>query len=423
MLTHPGMIARMMRMRQLVVLLIVVWCGGCGPRGRATVVWISIDGFRYDYPDKTVTPLMHRFMREGAYSRDLVTITPSLTFPSHVTEATGVRAGEHGIVSNDQYDTRTRQLYNFPNDPALLEAEPIWITAKRQGVRTLVYDWPLSYGAIGGVRCDYMYEKFDGKPSDEERLDALIATWRNDRGKEPLRLLMGYIKKTDSVGHKHGPDSPQTADVIRESDTALGNFVERCVEQFKRTRRGGDQLYILITTDHGMMNLHTLVNAEKLFTALPKQVRIVTAGALGLIHLDAVAAEQREPLKRAMLNDLKRYDFVTGYTHETLPKEWGLDHPTRIGEITLMLKPGYSFSRKYPQATTPRRDDDNKGMHGYVVADCPDMRGFMAIWRYPRPLGARDLDEVRVEQLHPTVAKLLNIKPSAKASAEPLPLP
>src|SRR3954463_3752397 len=108
-------------LRGLFVMLLAALLVGCRPADppaaaskgfpapRTVVVWISIDGLRPDYLDRAPTPLFHQFMREGAFSRQLVTITPSLTFPSHVSEATGVPADGHGIPANDFYDSATRQ--------------------------------------------------------------------------------------------------------------------------------------------------------------------------------------------------------------------------------------------------------------------------------------------------------------------------
>ncbi len=114
--------------------------------GKNVVLWISIDGCRGDYVDRGVTPFLQSLMDHGQYTKKLTPVFPSLTFPSHVCEATGVRPGVNGIVSNTWYDTTTHQKYNMPGDPRLLEAEPIWLTATRQGVRTAVLDWPLSQG-------------------------------------------------------------------------------------------------------------------------------------------------------------------------------------------------------------------------------------------------------------------------------------
>src|SRR3954447_395158 len=92
------------------------------PAARIVVIWLSIDGLRPDYLDRAPTPLLHRFMRQGAFSRQLVTITPSLTFPSHVAEATGVPVDRHGVPGNDFYDTTTRQSYHFPAIASMLQS-------------------------------------------------------------------------------------------------------------------------------------------------------------------------------------------------------------------------------------------------------------------------------------------------------------
>src|SRR4051812_2968138 len=93
-----------------VLAVVLVFCavGGCGGQfagsaatnradsasGRTVVVWISIDGMRHDYVDRYQLPTLGRLMREGAYSRQLVPVFPSLTFPSHASEITGVSVRE-----------------------------------------------------------------------------------------------------------------------------------------------------------------------------------------------------------------------------------------------------------------------------------------------------------------------------------------
>ncbi len=53
----------------------------------------------------------------------------------------------------------------------------------------------------------------------------------------------------------------------------------------------------------------------------------------------------------------------------------------------------------------------SKGMHGYPVEEDPEMYGVMFLARYPQDFGGKDLGEVNWDQYHPTVAKLLGIKP------------
>src|SRR5688500_4355976 len=81
---------------RIVVIAVALFAlvSGCAKDAeRATVVWISIDGLRPDYLDRGKTPLLNRLVREGASTRRLVPPTPSLTFTSHVTQATGVPPG------------------------------------------------------------------------------------------------------------------------------------------------------------------------------------------------------------------------------------------------------------------------------------------------------------------------------------------
>ncbi len=392
------------------------------PTGRNVVVWISMDGFRHDYVDKANTPFFHKLMAQGLYSKQLTTITPSLTFPSHVSEATGVPASEHGIPANDFYDAATHKKYNFPSVPEMLQAEPIWLTAPRQGIRTLVYDWPFAYAFTSAVRPDYFQAQFQNALTDEQRLNRLLETWMMDQNPKPLGLFMDYIKHTDVNGHKYGPDAPETKAAIEEMDQDLSRFVNSAKAIFDQKMQPNDELYILLTTDHGMMPVTTLVNFEKLLSKKPSPtVQLVTSGPLGMIYLDQVPPAQAAELKTSILNDLRECDFLTVYTRETLPPDWHLAHPTRVGDIVVMLKPGHSFSTRLPLPTFPvAKVGGPLGMHGYPPSQSPEMLGFCVLWRYRHPLAGRDLGKVDVLQLHPTVAKLLGIAPSKNALAQPV---
>lgn len=99
------------------------------------VHWISIDGVRPDYLERGDTPFFDRLIAEGAYSLEHEVVFPSFTFPSHVSQATGVPVREHGIPHNRFHDSETGRTHSYSGDSRLLEAEPIWTTAARQGLR------------------------------------------------------------------------------------------------------------------------------------------------------------------------------------------------------------------------------------------------------------------------------------------------
>ena len=405
----------------LILLVTVAFAGGCANNHeRATVVWISIDGLRPDYLDRANAPLLNRLVREGVSTRQLIPPTPSLTFTSHVTQATGVGPGRHGIPGNSFYDTATKQRYNFPHEAAMLQAEPIWLTAKRQGVRTLAYDWPLAHAQAGPVRTDYFLDKFDGTLTDVQRLDMLLDRWRNDVGDEPLRLLMSYVKQPDVVGHRHGPDARETLAAVEETDRLLQGFVDDVVTQFERQRRRrNEQLYVVFTSDHGMASAATSVNLDKLLERpLPRSVTRINSAAFVMLYLDQVPDAERETLKASILRDLgKQPNALAVYARESLPPRWNLAHPTRVGDIVILARPGHGFSTRLPLPIYPSaREGPQSGLHGYAPEESPDMNALCVIWRYPQRLKRRDLGAVRAEQMHATVARMLKIQPAKGAA-------
>lgn len=395
------------------------------PEGQATLVWISMDGVRADYLDRGALPFFQRLEAEGAFSRHFQPSFPPITFPSHCSQATGVPVEKHGIASNSFYDSATRQSYRFPGDSTLLQAEPIWLTAQRQGVRTLVYDWPLSQAEHGPLHADYSREKFDNALSDTQRLDALLDTWRKDAdappvGHPPLRLLMGYVNVSDHAGHQDGPDAPAIADAMHALDGDLAAFHERALAIWKERAGPGDRIYFLFTTDHGMSAVDHLANLEKMLGVLPDQpgVNVETVGNLGSVFVSGPDREQR---LAAYAEKLKAWPFVRVFRREELPKRWGYAHPTRVGDLVAILPKGYTYSRGAPQAVAP--GNTPMGMHGYPVEENPEMEGVTLLWRYPQLIGGKDLGTVEWSQYHPTAARLLGVRPAEGAAGAPLSVP
>lgn len=403
--------------------------------GKTTVIWISMDGFRGDYLDHAALPFFSRLMEEGVYSRRFRPVFPPITFPSHCSEATGVGVAQHGIPGNSFYDTATRQTYNYPADASLLQAEPIWLTAQRQGVRTLVFDWPLSQKQTGAVHDEYFADKFDGAPTDAQRLDHLLDVWRADydggKASGPggaLRLLMGYVEGTDPVGHRFGPDASEVAGELQKLDGEIGAFAEKAATFWKQHAAPADRLYLLLTTDHGMSTVEQDVNLEKMLD-LPhgqKEITLQTVGDLGNVFLDQIpAARMREARAAEFMAKLKVYPFAHAYRRADLPPAWDYGHPTRTGDIVVDLPRGYTFNRGVAAAVVDAAHSNGgpKGMHGYPVEDDPEMYGVMFLRRWPQAFGGKDLGEVNWDQYHPTVAKLLGVKPADGAKGKPLTLP
>ncbi len=402
--------------------------------GKTVVLWISVDGFRGDYIDRGEAPFLKSLIDHGLYTKQLTPIFPSLTFPSHTAEATGVTAGIHGIVSNKWFDTAAGQEFNMPSDPKLLEAEPIWITASRQGLRTAVLDWPLSQAEDklpdGAPRATIFNERYVPELTDEQRLQNVVDKYAKDLADEktgqPLRLLMGYVHDVDSAGHKYGPDAAETNKAIHSEDEVLKKIVGQVSELFKQHMHpeNGDVLYVLITTDHGMDEVQNLVNLQKLIgeTGAEGAMHLETSGSFANIYLDGVPGEKRAEVTKTILDHLAAYPFVKAWKRDELPANFGLDNRTRTGDIVASLAPGYDFTTHSEEAVTPAASDPKalKGMHGYDPAEDEKMLGFAVLCRVGSDQPGRDLGKFDSLRLHPTVAKLLGIQPASGAKAEPI---
>lgn len=64
---------------------------------------ISIDGFRYDYLYRGLTPNLARLARSGLHG-PMKPQFPTYTFPNHYSLVTGLYPESHGIVGNAFYD-------------------------------------------------------------------------------------------------------------------------------------------------------------------------------------------------------------------------------------------------------------------------------------------------------------------------------
>ncbi len=184
-------------------------------------------------------PALSRLAREGAVTRDEVPIFPSLTFPNHIAQATGATVDGHGIPMNGFFDTATSKLFNFPDDQSLLRAEPIWVTAKRQGVGVCVDDWPMSQRQAGQWLSDFHPAHFDPNRSDAERFREVLDVIGKAQNPRNLRLIMTYASHVDTVGHRKGPDSPEIADAVNEVDGEIGTLVAGVTKWFGRDAEPG----------------------------------------------------------------------------------------------------------------------------------------------------------------------------------------
>ena len=211
---------------------------------------ISFDAFRYQYlqDNHRFLPWLNQFRSEGVYSDQMESIFPSETFPNHWSIATGMYAENHGIVSNYMYDPSLNETFSKSNVDFKWwgEAEPIWISARKQSIKTAISFWPGSAVEFpDGLRPDY-WSFYDESVRFETRINETIDHLAYD----DVRLAMLYYNQPDETGHKFGVPSNYVDAQLQLVDWYL-SFLFMKLDQ---VGLGKDKLNIIICADHGMVN-------------------------------------------------------------------------------------------------------------------------------------------------------------------------
>jgi predicted AlkP superfamily pyrophosphatase or phosphodiesterase len=279
---------------------------------------------------------------------------PTMTFPNHHTIVTGWRPAHHGVIHNNIYDPTTKETFAF-NKPELQGpqwwgGEPVWATAIKQGRRANVLFWPGTGSAMAGL-LPTEFKRYDGKPDPNEIVDMGLAWLEQPVEKRPSVVLL-YFHHVDSVGHRTGPDSPETAASVALVDTAMG----RLVEGLHRLKLD-DVANLVIISDHGMAELSTnRVIALGDFVDL-KTVQVDFSGAIaGLRPLDGKTDALYDAFK-------KRENHFKTYRSETIPAEYHFKDNARIPQVILLADDGWYLSNR--ASGEPPTRQMNKATHGF----------------------------------------------------------
>ena len=202
--TYPLFLFIVYLMRKILLLLFLL-VSVCLSAKQHTTVIVSLDGYRWDYPLMYNTPFLDSLGNRGV-SAEMCPSFPSKTFPNHYTMATGLVPDHHGIIANRFYDISSGRTYSIGDtatskDGSFYGGEPIWLTARRQGIRTGVVYWPGSDVAILGQYPDY-YKDYAQKPllTFPQRLDEVERLLTLPDSLRP-QLVMMYFDEPDHSGH------------------------------------------------------------------------------------------------------------------------------------------------------------------------------------------------------------------------------
>ena len=363
---------------------------------RPATILISIDGFRFDYLERGLTPNLAALAARGV-TAPMKPSFPTKTFPNHYTIVTGLRPDRHGIVSNNMLDPRRPGVrFSLGNhsqafDPFWWEeAEPLWITAERAGIRTATEFWPGSEAAIHGLRPSD-WHRFDEAVTNRQRVETVLDWMRRPADVRPAFVTL-YFDIVDTQGHRFGPDSDELNAALAEVDGQIGYLIDGLAAM----DRTAD---IVVVSDHGMRAVDAARVIQLDDMLAPESYLLIDGGPFASIE---PAAGTDRIVYDALLTPHPHMDC---WEREDIPERFAYGSNPRVGAILCLAEPGWLITQGTP------RHPVAGGSHGWDNAD-PQMQALF-IATGPRLSAATPVTDLENVDVYALLAALVGVAPMA----------
>lgn len=378
----------------LLLLAVLPWQAWAAGRDNYTVI-ISLDGLRWDYLDAYDVPFMQQLAREGVKAV-MQPSFPSKTFPNHYTLATGLTPDHHGIIANSFWDREKGVEFSLGNkvtraDGKYYGGDPVWLTAKHQGVKTATVFWVGSDVAIHGEHPTYWRDYQTQQLDFEGRVDEILRLLKM-REKDRPHLVMAYFEEPDRSGHNYGPMNRLTRRAMEDMDRLLSLMWTRI-----QMLPIASQVNLIITGDHGM----TSVDPKRFVDiddVLPKHWYTRFCNDYPTL-IYASAPQYIDSICEAM----QHVDHVRAWKAADIPAYLAYGTNKNMGDVIVLPDVGWLFADK------PSKKQ--RGSHGFDHMAADMQVGFRAIGPDFK-VGYEKPDRFRNVCLYPLLCYLLGVTPS-----------
>ncbi|XP_051925795.1 venom phosphodiesterase 1 isoform X1 [Hippocampus zosterae] len=342
---------------------------------RQPLLLVSLDGLRADYLRlwNPLIPVLAKLQKCGASASYMQSSFPTKTFPNHYSIVTGLYPESNGLIDNVMYDPVMDAIFTLSGpekeNPEWYLGQPIWHTAKYQGLKSGTFFWPGSDVKINGSFPD-IYRPYNGKIPFEERVLTVLKWLQLPDGQRPDFYTL-YLEEPDKSGHSFGPVSGGVAQSIKAVDKVVGQLMNglkqlglhRCVN-------------VIVVADHGMeeTSCDRKENLQELLGDVSDY--IATEGPFGRIRaknpgadLDAAGLVANMTCKGATQN-------LRPYLKWHLPKRLHYANSRRIEDVNVLVEPKWLLERlpgslRFCSGGQHGYDNDVASMHAMFVAHGP----------------------------------------------------
>lgn len=362
-------------------------------------ILISFDGFRWDYPNRGITPTFKMIAENGVSALSLQPSFPSKTFPNHYTIVTGLYPQNHGLISNNMYDPFYDEYFSLGDRSAVensrwYKGEAIWETARKQGIITASYFWPGSEIDIEYRRPDY-FQYYEHERPYMKRMDGIIEWLKLPYDERPIFITV-YFDAADTYGHRFGPNSVEINSTIMSLDSLLNTLLNKLKEI-----NLFDSTNIIVVSDHGMNEISSerVINIDEILKGL--KYKIIDDGPFMFVF---PKVKHKTIIYNTLKENEKNYRV---YYKDELPEHYNLSASHLLPDIVVIADLGWSLvNEKTADSYYNKSISGNHGYDNYFI----DMHGiFYAMG--PSFKKNYKIGTVLNIDIYPLLCKILNIKP------------
>ncbi|MDT3740966.1 MAG: ectonucleotide pyrophosphatase/phosphodiesterase [Candidatus Kapabacteria bacterium] len=331
------------------------------------VILISLDGFRWDYLNRGLSPELSSIAEEGVKAISLKPQFPSMTFPNHYSIITGLIPEKHGIIANSFQNPYNKNIFSL-KQPAVSQAvwyqgEAFWETAKRNGIRTASYFWPGSEMNIDFRRPDY-YEKYEHNRPYETRVKGVL-DWLSLPDSLRPRFITLYFDETDSKGHRYGTNSPELKRGIERVDKMI-SMLDSSISSLGLS----GIVNMIILSDHGMMDM----SPDKVISVMELLENDTSVSFINHSSITFIQPDKDKILKYYDMIKKREKGFKV-YLKKDIPDRYKYKNHPFISDIVLIAEPGWQIRKNLDwdstYIATHGYDNSIMEMHGIFLAKGP----------------------------------------------------
>ena len=355
---------------------------------------------------------------------------------------TGLYPESHGVVGNTFWDPTLEEEFFYTDKARSMhpkwwdEAEPIWVTAEQQGVRTAVHMWPGSeahipaFGAAGVEVAPTFLDQYNGSEALGRKVDRILELLDQPSELEvsvlpinPIRrpqLIAAYVPNVDAHGHSDGPNSTAIRDVISSVDTMLAELFSGL-----EARNLSEIVNVVIVSDHGMAS--TSVNRLLQYEDLVDPSLIAHHDGWPLYGLRPKSAADLPGIHASLKAKAKgNPNFDVYLRDEDMPERFHFSQNERIAPLWIVPKTGWAIVTKdefnVEEARKEGKEYRPRGLHGYDH-EHPLMRAIFVARgpAFPHEAGSR-LEAFQNTNVYNIVCDSVGVQPRPNNGTLRLPL-